>query len=184
MRAEVVTVNFTPQTPKKRDLPDIPQIKGMSAKQREDLLKILVTNGPQTIEGMARKATATIGGKSYNLYLPVSKTYTKTNTAKSDQSFSNTATMLYIDYDGNGKLDEWERRSTNLPLRFGQKMYDVTALSADGRSMTLTESRAPLAQLLVGEPAPPLVFKATNGKFIDLAALRGKAVVLDVWSFT
>src|SRR5687768_11600866 len=49
-------------------------------------------------------------------------------------------------------------------------------------ALALLLSSHAAAQVAVGDAAPPLSFRAVDGSQVDLAALRGKLVLIDFWA--
>ena len=65
----------------------------------------------------------------------------------------------------------------------GASAYRIAALSTDGASLTLVRVGAADAAVAPrpGHRAPPVAGRATDGRDVDLAAMRGAYVVLDFW---
>jgi hypothetical protein len=122
--------------------------------------------------------------QKYNLYLPKAKSYTTKNSKPSDWGYENTSTAISIDQTGNGKLTEADSWFANLPLRLGDRMFDVAEIAADGSRVVLKPSKAPLSGIIVGRRCPEFSFKTADGKSISREGLAGKAFLLDVWSVT
>ena len=74
--------------------------------------------------------------------------------------------------------------TANLPIRLGDKMFDVAEIAADGSRITLKASKAPLSGVILGRKCPPFSFKTADGKIVSDETLSGKAVLLDIWSIT
>src|SRR5436309_552076 len=81
---------------------------------------------------LVKRGVVAIDGKKYTLYLPKAKAYSVKNTKKKDHVFENTSTRLGIDQNGAGKLTEEAHWFANLPVRLGDKMFDVVEIAADG----------------------------------------------------
>jgi hypothetical protein len=135
-------------------------------------------------EALAHRGVVEVGGKKYTLYLPRAKSYSVKNTARKENTFENTSTRLSIDQTGSGKLTESDEWPANLPVRLGDRMFDVVAIAADGSRVVLKPSRAPLSGVVVGRACPPFAFKTAEGKEVSRESLAGKAFLLDIWSIT
>jgi hypothetical protein len=143
---------------------------------------VLIAGPPR--EELVKRGTVEVGGQKYALYLPKAKSYSTKNTKKSDSGFENTSTLLYVDHNGDGRLTEDEGWFTNLPVRLGDKMFDVTEIAADGSRVVLRPSKAPLRGVIVGRKCPDFSFKTAGGKEVSRDRLAGKPFLLDIWSIT
>ncbi len=56
------------------------------------------------------------------------------------------------------------------------------AIVAVGITMVVCAGRSALARATIGEPAPRLVVQELDGQTFDLAALRGKVVIVNFWA--
>jgi len=99
------------------------------------------------------------------------------------------ADTLYIDVDGDGQLlttsDSHERYTPSEPFNIAGTVYRVAGVTADGSQLSIVRSDEQVAEkppLEVGYPAPPFSATDTVGTVIDLAAQRGRVVVLDFWA--
>jgi hypothetical protein len=139
--------------------------------------------GGPTKEGLVKRGTVQVGGRKYALHLAKAKSYSTKNTGASDSDFDNTSTLISVDQNGHGKLtdDGW---FANMPLRLGDKMFDVVEIAADGSRIVLRPSKAPLRGVIVGRTCPPFSFKTADGKTFTRESLAGKPFLLDIWSFT
>jgi hypothetical protein len=135
-------------------------------------------------EPLVKKGVVEVEGKKYTLYLPKAKSYTVRNTAKKDHVFENTSTLLGVDQKGDGKLSASENWFANLPLRLGDRMFDVAEIAPDGSRVVLEPSRSPLRGVIVGRSCPPFSFRTTDGKEVSRDGFAGKAFLLDIWSVT
>jgi hypothetical protein len=133
---------------------------------------------------LVKRGIATVDGKDYTFYLPKAKAYSVKNTRKKDDIFSNTSTKLSIDQNGSGKLTQIDSWFANLPVRLGDRMFDVVDIAADGSRIALKPSTAPLAGVVVGRSCPPFSFKTVEGKTVSRESLAGKPYLLDIWSIT
>jgi hypothetical protein len=135
-------------------------------------------------KNLVRRGTVEIEGKRYTLYLPEAKAYSVRNTAKRDNGFQNTCARLAIDQKGDGKLTELDNWFANLPVRLGDRMFDVAEIAADGSRIVLRPSKAPLQGVIVGRRCPPFSFQTADGKTISRDRFAGKPFLLDIWSIT
>jgi len=131
----------------------------------------------RTKDQLAKRGIVEVEGVKYTLYLPKEQAYSVKNTAKKDNALENTSTQLTIDQ----KTDNW---FANLPIRLGDKMFDVISIDADGSRIDLKPSKSPLRGALIGRICPPFSFKAADDKEISRDSLLGKAFLLDIWSVT
>jgi len=146
------------------------------------VMRLLFSGPPK--DKLVKRGTVDVDGNKYNLYLPKAKTYSTVNAKKDDSDFENTSTLISIDHNGDGVLSDDEGWFANLPLRFGDKMFDVSGIAADGSRITLKPSKSRLRGVIVGRSCPPFSFRTADGKEITRESLSGKALVLDIWSIT
>jgi len=135
-------------------------------------------------EDLVKRGTVDVDGQKYNLYLPKAKSYAIKNTKPSDWVYENTSTAISVDQKGDGKLTEDENWFANLPLRIGDRMFDVAEIAADGSRIVLKPSRTPLSGIIVGRRCPGFSFTTAEGKPITRDGLAGKVFLLDIWSVT
>jgi hypothetical protein len=140
----------------------------------------LLFAGPPT-EDLCKRGTVALDGRKYVLYLPKAKAYSVKNSKPSDSGFENTSTAIAVDQDGDGKLTDW---FANLPLRLGDKMFEVTEIPADGSHLVLKPSKAPLRGVILGRRCPDFSIKTSDCKLLTLDGFAGKVFLLDVWSLT
>jgi hypothetical protein len=143
----------------------------------------LIFSGPPQ-EELVKRGTVEVDGLKYTLYLPRAKSYSTKNTKPNDNDFENTSTLLSIDRKGDGQLTDKDGWFANMPLRLGDKMFDVTEIAADGSRIVLRPSKSPLRGVIVGRTCPPFAFKTADGKEISSKSLAGKSFLLDIWSVT
>jgi len=146
------------------------------------ILRTIFT-GPPT-EALVKRGTVEVAGQKYTLYLPKAKSYSTKNTKRSDSDFENTSTLISVDHQGDGRLTEREGWFANLPLRLGDKMFDVTEIAADGSRIVLKPSKSPLRGVIVGRTCPPFSFETADGKEISRKSFADKPFLLDIWSIT
>jgi hypothetical protein len=142
-----------------------------------------VFTGPPT-EALVKRGTVAVDGQKYTLYLPKAKSYSIKNTKRSDTDFENTSTLISVDHKGDGRLTAAEGWFANLPMRLGDKMFDVTEIAADGSRIVLKPSKSPLRGVIVGRTCPPFSFKTADGKEVSRKSLSDKPFLLDIWSIT
>ena len=135
-------------------------------------------------ENLIKRGVMEVEGRKYTLYLPKAKAYAVQNTAKGDDIFQNTSTRLAVDQKADGKLTEADNWFANLPVRLGDRMYDVVEIAPDGSRLVLKPSKSPLRGVVVGLTCPPFSFKTADGKTISRDRLAGKPFLLDIWSIT
>jgi hypothetical protein len=134
------------------------------------------------VSQFARQGQVVVAGKTYHLYLTPETTYTTKNTGKEDME--NTSSVLFVDENGDGWISTDERRHADMPLRIGDQMFLVARIAADGSEIKLKPAEMPLESLLVGHRCPPFAYKTLSGASISDQSLKGKAYLIDVWSFT
>jgi hypothetical protein len=143
----------------------------------------LIVAGPARDE-LVKRGTVQMDRRKYTLYLPRAKSYSTKNTGPSDCDFDNTSTLISVDQNGDGRLTENDGWFANLPVRLGDRMFDVVDIAADGSRIVLRPSRAPLRGVIVGRTCPPFSFKTADGKEVSRESLAGKPFLLDIWSTT
>jgi hypothetical protein len=140
--------------------------------------------GSQRREDLVKRGTVHADGQKYTLYLPKAESWSRKNTGPSDCDDDNTSTLISVDQNGDGKMTEYDGWYANLPVRLGDKMYDVAELAADGSRIVLKPSKSPLRGLVIGRICPPFSFQTADGKVFSRDRLAGKAFLLDIWSVT
>jgi hypothetical protein len=146
------------------------------------ILRTIFAGPPK--EELVKRGTVEVDGEKYTLYLPKAKSYSTKNTKPSDSGLENTSTRLYVDHNRDGRLTDDEGWFTNLPLRLGDKMFDVAEIAADGSRIVLRPSKARLRGVILGRACPRFSFKTADGKEVSSETLAGKPFLLDVWSIT
>jgi hypothetical protein len=139
--------------------------------------------GPPRDE-LVKRGTVQVGRQKYTLYLPKARPWSMKNTGPSDCDNDNTSTLLSVDQNGDGRMTENDGWFANLPVRLGDKMFDVAEIAADGSRIVLKPSKSSLRGLVVGRTCPPFSFQTTDGKEVNRESLAGKAFLLDIWSVT
>jgi hypothetical protein len=135
-------------------------------------------------DDLVKRGIVNVDGQKFVLYLPKAKSYSARNTGSSDCDRDNTSTLISVDQKGDGRLTVYDGWFANLPLRLGDKMFDVVELAADGSRLVLKPSRSSLRGVVFGRTCPPFSFKTKDGKEISRESLAGKAFLLDIWSIT
>jgi len=105
-------------------------------------------------------------------------------TSSDKHSYQNTSTLISVDSKHNGQLERNEQWWTTLPIRLGDRMFDVRAIDPGSKWILLRQSQAKLAGAVVGKHCPDFSFTTTDGKPVSLAGYKGKWLLLDVWSMT
>lgn len=115
-------------------------------------------------------------------YLPSHGPYS----LKSEKSHSleNTSTAISVDFDNDGKLANSEIWWSSMPVRLGDRMFEIKEIDPGGKWILLAKSSVPLAGAVIGKPCPPFEFTLMDGKPVSLKDYKGTAVLLDVWSMT
>jgi hypothetical protein len=145
-------------------------------------LRMLIAGPPK--DDLVKRGTVQVDRQKYTLYLAKAKSYSTKNTGPSDCDRDNTSTLISVDQHGGGQLTENDGWFANLPLRLGDKMFDVAEIAADGSRIVLKPSKSPLRGVIVGRTCPPFTFKTADGKEINRESLAGKPFLLDIWSIT
>src|SRR6516162_9344300 len=143
----------------------------------------MLISGPPRDE-LVKRGTVQVDRRKYTLYLPRAKSYSTKNTGPSDCDNDNTSTLITVDQNGDGRMTENDGWFANLPLRLGDKMFDVAEIAGDGSRLVLKPSKSLLRGVIVGRTCPPFSFKTADGEEVSLNSLAGKAFILDIWSFT
>ncbi len=121
-------------------------------------------------------------GEDVIFYLPAYGPYSVNS--KKSHSFENTSTAISVDSNNNSELERTELWFSSMPIRFGDKMFEVKKIDPGSTWVLLSKSSAPLSGLVVGKPCPPFTFTMADGKQIKLEDYKGKSLLLDVWSMT
>jgi len=135
-------------------------------------------------EKLVKRGVVEVAGEKFTLYLPKAKSYSVQNPGKKDHIYENISTRLAIDQNGDAKLTELDNWFANLPLRLGDRMFDVVEIAADGGRIVLRPSKSPLHGVIVGRTCPPFALKTADGKTVSREGFAGKAFLLDIWSIT
>jgi hypothetical protein len=143
----------------------------------------MLFGGPPRDE-LVKRGTVEVDRQKYTLYLAKAKSYTTKNTGPSDCDIDNTSTLISVDQNGTGKLTEHDGWFANLPIRLGDRMFDVVEIAKDGSRIVLKPSKSSLRGVIVGRTCPAFSFKTADGKEITRDSLAGKAFLLDIWSIT
>lgn len=143
----------------------------------------MIFSGPPKDE-LVKRGAMQADGQTYTLYLPKAKSYSIENTGSNDSDLENTSTIISVDHVGNGKLTDQDGWCANLPIRLGDKMYDVSEIAVDGSRIILKPSKSPLRGVIVGRACPPFSFKTADGVEFSNTQLGDKAFILDIWSIT
>jgi hypothetical protein len=146
------------------------------------ILSLLFSGPPK--DKLVKRGTVQVDGHDYTLYLPKADAYSIENSGPGDSDLENTSTVISVDHDGDGKLTEEEGWFANLPLRLGEKMFDVAEIAEDGSRIVLRPSTSPLRGVIVGQVCPPFSFETADGEEVGLETLRGKPFFVDIWSIT
>jgi hypothetical protein len=143
----------------------------------------LLFSGPPK-DKLVKRGTISVDGQEYTLYLPKADSYSTTNSGTDDSDSENTSTLISIDQNGDGKLTKDESWFANLPVRLGDKMFDLADIADDGSQIILRPSTSPPRGAVVGRTCPPFSFETADGEEVSLEEMAGKAFILDIWSFT
>jgi hypothetical protein len=146
------------------------------------LLSLFFSGPPK--DKLVKRGTVSVDGQDYMLYLPKADSYSTTNSGTDDSDSENTSTLISIDQNGDGKLTDDENWFANLPVRLGDKMFDLAKIANDGSQIILRPSKSPLRGVVVGRTCPPFSFNTADGEEVSLEKMAGKAFILDIWSFT
>jgi hypothetical protein len=146
------------------------------------ILKLLFSGPPK--DKLVKRGTVPVDDQSYTLYLPKAGAYSVENTGSGDSDLENTSTVISVDHNGDGTLTEEEGWFANLPLRLGEKMFEVAEIAEDGSRIVLRASKSPLRGVIIGQVCPPFTFETTEGQEVSLDSLAGKPFFLDIWSIT
>jgi len=147
------------------------------------LFSLLFSGGPKD-QNLAKKGSVPVDGRTYWLYLPKASSYTVKNTGARDDQLENTSTLISIDFNGDGKLEDSEGWYANMPIRLGDQMFEVKEISKTGDRIVLAPSSAPLRGVIEGFRCPPFELSTDKGEHVTRDQLAGKAFLLDVWSVT
>ena len=145
-------------------------------------LRMLIAGPPE--HGLVKRGTVQVDRQKYTLYLAKAESYSTNNTGPSDGDNDNTSTLISVDQNGDGRLTVNDGWFANLPLRLGDRMFDVAEIAADGSRIVLRPSKSSLRGVVVGRTCPPFSFKTPEGKEVSHDSLAGKPFLVDIWSIT
>jgi hypothetical protein len=147
------------------------------------LISLLVSGPPK--DKLMKKGAIDVDGESFAIYLPKKKKgYTTKNTGRDDSHNANTSTLLSIDSNHDGTLTRDESWNANLPVRIGDRMFDVLLIEPDGSRIDVRPSAAPLRGMVVGRKCPQFELQIDGGRRVTPESYAGKAFLLDIWSVT
>jgi hypothetical protein len=63
-------------------------------------------------------------------------------------------------------------------------MFHVKAIAEDGSTITLVPYGVPLGGAIVGRQCPDFSYDTEEGETISRETLKGRAFLIDIWSFT
>ena len=132
---------------------------------------------------LTMRGDVSIDERKLTFYLPDGP-YALKNTGASDFTMENTATCLAIDADADGRIADEENWFSNLPIRIGDRMFDLRAIGSDGKRIELAPSLKPVSGIVVGQKVPPFSYTTTGGKTLTQDDYRGRAFLIDIWSVT
>lgn len=158
------------------------EVKEPAAVVQEETLTLRMEDAQGRPAG--KRGTVEVDGVSYTIGLPKSRKYSVTNTGKGDHGFANTSTALTVGPGGDPKTPPDGEWFANLPIRLGDRMFDVVEIAADGSRVVLKPSKAALRGAVIGRACPPFAFKTADGAAVSLESLAGKPFILDIWSVT
>jgi hypothetical protein len=128
-----------------------------------------------------RKGSVNVDGAEYALYIPAEGPYSLKG---AESHFENKSTQVTVDYNRDKEFTKGETWFSSRSIRFGDRMLEVKAFDPGGRWMQLVPSKIPLGGAVVGMKAPPVEYTTLDGKKISIADMRGKALLLDIFSVT
>ncbi|MEX0713412.1 MAG: hypothetical protein WD278_13735 [Pirellulales bacterium] len=134
-------------------------------------------------EQLVKRGMFEFDGESHAVYLP-KPPYSVTNSAESDGGLTNKSTLISIDQNGDAELAEDEGWFASLPVRVGDRMFDVIEIAADGSQVVFKPATAPMQGVVIGRKSPPFSFQTTDGEVVTLEQFKGKTVIFDIWSVT
>ena len=105
-------------------------------------------------------------------------------TTDNDHALENDSTSLSVDANGDQELLQDERWFTSMPVRVGNKMYEVKAIDPGGTWIRFAKSATPLSGMVPGRRCPDFTLVTMDKKTATLNDYKGKVLLLDVWSMT
>lgn len=156
----------------------------------EDVSMIGLLTGAVRSERLVRKGAFRPDpdrDETFDILLPAADAkspYSLSNVAREDTYLYNTSTCISIDATRDGQHTADECWFASLPLRIGDRMFEVAAIDEQGAYLELRPSSVPLRGLIVGRKSPAFAFKTIDGVELTSASLAGKAFLLDIWSVT
>lgn len=133
---------------------------------------------------LVRKGEIVVDGETFTLYLPKASGYTVDNTGSDNSHHRNTSTRVSIDQNGDGKLSDDESWFANLPVRIGDRMFQIAHIAKDGSRVEIRPTDDELCGVVIGRRCPPFSFQTQDGRTVKLDDYKGKTLLLDIWSFT
>ncbi len=92
-----------------------------------------------------------------------------------------TSTCIAVDQNHDGEIATWESYYAENPLRIGDSMFAVKAISEDGE-LTLVPTDHPLTGPVVGRKAPDFTWTTIEGETLRRDDFLGRAIIVDCWA--
>ncbi len=135
-------------------------------------------------EALRKKGRFTQDEVTVDIFLGADESYSVINIGETDSHHSNTSTLISIDANHDGKLDEEEGWFANLPVRIGDQMWEVITIAPDGSQIVIEQSDASLQGIVQGAKCPFFAYKTDFNQQISLETFEDKALLIDIWSLT
>lgn len=158
----------------------------VTADPNEDIHKYAqqLTKAMRATEALPLCGRFAIDGRTVSLYLADQDTYSLTNSTNDDTRYSNTATFVSIDHDGDGKILDYESVPVNRPIRILDSMFLVTKIEMSDSAITLQQIESPLAGAVLGRRCPEFWYETVEGQVVSNKSILGHVTILDVWAVT
>ena len=137
---------------------------------------------PVPVSHFARHGRVVVNHQETDLYLARNPPYTSVSSQR--EAWADTSALLLIDQNHDGRISQDECRNVSLPVRIGDSMYTVQHIASNGSEITFVPSGMPLQSMAVGRRCPAFAYQSLSGKSVSLQSMKGKAFLIDIWSFT